>query len=260
MTGWKPILRRQGEIQMSKDMAETGIFRRRHLPHWDVEGHPVFITACLDGSISAAGLTNVRNYRDELERRQKPESLSIVEWEHQKHKLLFALVDDLLDHQSPVQHLADERQAEIVQNAFRHFAGIRYQLLAFVVMPSHHHWLFLPDEKWFLEAIQSSLRADGQCRTAREIISHSIQSYTATMCNRVRGQPGSYWQAETFDHWARDDEEILRIIRYIEQNPVKAGLVAKPEEWLWSSAKLRARNGTRPGEPIPAPGRALKVG
>ena len=36
--------------------------------------------------------------------------------------------------------------AEIVRNAFLHFADERYHLLAFVVMPSLHHWLFLPLE------------------------------------------------------------------------------------------------------------------
>jgi type I restriction enzyme R subunit len=50
----------------------NGVFRRRHLPHWDVEGHPVFITACLEGSISAAGLTQIREFREQLEERPKP--------------------------------------------------------------------------------------------------------------------------------------------------------------------------------------------
>ena len=45
------------------------------------------------------------------------------------------------------------------------------------------------------------------------------------MCNRVRGESGNYWQSETFDHWARDDAEMYRIIEYIERNPVHAGLV-----------------------------------
>ena len=125
-------------------MHQDGIFRRRHLPHWDVEGKPLFITACLDGSISAAGMKPIQQYRLELDAQPRPAHLSEQEWDRNKDKLLFVLVDDLLDHQSPVRHLADDRQAEIVQNAFLHFAGERYTLLAFVVMPSHHHWLFLP--------------------------------------------------------------------------------------------------------------------
>jgi type I restriction enzyme R subunit len=172
------------------------------------------------------------------------------EWEHHKQKLLFAQVDRLLDGQSPVTHLADERQAEIVQKALLHFANERYKLLAYVVMPSHHHWLFLPDEDWAIKAVGGSRDAEGHDRTPREIISHSIQSYTATMCNRVRGVSGAYWQTETFDHWARDESEMLRIIDYIEQNPVKANLVDCPQKWRWSSARLRAATGVPPGQAL----------
>jgi REP element-mobilizing transposase RayT len=225
----------------------NGIFRRRKLPHWDVDGHPIFITACLDGSISASGLQQIRDLRAELEIRPKPPEMTDDGWEHHKHKLLFGLVDKLLDGHSPVTHLADDRQAEIVQNAFLHFANERYQLLAFVVMPSHHHWLFVPNESWGVEAVRRSRESDGGSRTPREIISHSIQSYTATMCNRVQGKTGAYWQTETFDHWARNEAEMLRIIDYIEQNPVKAGLVKHAEDWRWSSARLRAETGIARG-------------
>jgi alkanesulfonate monooxygenase SsuD/methylene tetrahydromethanopterin reductase-like flavin-dependent oxidoreductase (luciferase family) len=45
-----------------------------------------------------------------------------------------------------------------------------------------------------------------------------------------------FWQDESFDHWVRDPAEWQKIRAYIERNPVSAGLVAKPEEWPWSSA------------------------
>ena len=70
----------------------------------------------------------------------------------------------------------------------------------------------MPDEAWAINAVDRSRDSEGRGRTPREIISHSIQSYTATMCNRVRGASGAYWQTETFDHWVRDDSEMLRII------------------------------------------------
>ncbi len=71
------------------------------------------------------------------------------------------------------------------------------------------------------------------------------------MCNRVRGETGVYWQHETFDHWARDEAETLRIIYYIENNPVKAGLAATAEEYRWSSARIRKQLGLKPGDAIP---------
>jgi len=45
-----------------------------------------------------------------------------------------------------------------------------------------------------------------------------------------------FWQDESFDHWIRNPGEWHKIRKYIEQNPVAAGLVDKPEDWPWSSA------------------------
>jgi putative transposase len=49
-------------------------------------------------------------------------------------------------------------------------------------------------------------------------------------------QHGIIWQEGYFDHRLRDDERGVQLsekINYIRQNPVAAGLVAKPEEWPW---------------------------
>ena len=217
-----------------------GLFRRRNLPHWDVLGHPVFITGCLQGSISHSGMKQIEDYRNQLERKPCLDAFAVDEWEHRKQKLLFAFIDNLLDHHSPVKHFEEDRLAEIVANAFLYFAGVRYSLLAFVVMPSHHHWLFMIDEPWS-EADQATRAAQGKRKqTPREVISHSIQSYTANECNKYLGQSGRFWQQETYDHWSRDDEETLGIIAYIENNPVSAGLVNKPEHYRWSSAYYRS--------------------
>ncbi len=234
-------------------MPEEGLFRRRHLPHIDVEDKPYFVTGCLAGSISAVGISKIRRYRNELDSRPKPIEFTTEQWEMQKHKLVFKLVDDLLDGESPSQYLADPRLAEILQNSFLFFAGVRYDLLAFVVMPSHHHWLFLPKRDW-ADSLADQSTTGQKAMSPRESISHSIQSYTANQCNRFLGRSGTFWQGETFDHYPRDEAELLRIIHYIENNPVKAKLIEHPHEWPWSSAALRHRRNLAPGEPI------LKVG
>ena len=45
-----------------------------------------------------------------------------------------------------------------------------------------------------------------------------------------------FWQDESYDRLVRDDQEFKRIATYIEMNPVRAGLVATPEVFQWSSA------------------------
>ena len=48
------------------------------------------------------------------------------------------------------------------------------------------------------------------------------------------GEP--FWQRESYDHWVRNLEEWQRIAAYIENNPVKAGVVSQAEEYRWASA------------------------
>ena len=72
-------------------------------------------------------------------------------------------------------------------------------------------------------------------------IMHSLKSYTANRCNRILGRTGPFWQDESYDHWVRDEDELVRVIEYVENNPVKAGLVTDPAEFVFSSAYDRAR-------------------
>jgi putative transposase len=65
----------------------------------------------------------------------------------------------------------------------------------------------------------------------------SLKRFTAREGNRMLALTGRpFWQDESYDRLVRDDAEFGRISRYIEWNPVKAGLVAAPELFPWSSA------------------------
>ena len=106
-----------------------------------------------------------------------------------------------------------------------------YELGAFCVMPNHVHVLVLP-------IVQASELIKG------------IKGATARDANLLLDRTGEpFWQRESYDHWVRGAEEWARIRSYIENNPVKAGLVATAEEFLWSSAhsRWRGRIEERPG-------------
>ena len=97
-----------------------------------------------------------------------------------------------------------------------------YELHAFVVMANHVHLLVLP-------------------RVNPSRFLQSVKGYTAREANRLLGRTGQpFWQAESYDHWVRDDRESDRIRAYIENNPVRAGLVANSEDYPWSSAGRKA--------------------
>ena len=60
---------------------------------------------------------------------------------------------------------------------------------------------------------------------------------TAREANKPLKRTGEpFWQKESYDHWVRNQAEFERITAYIENNPVKAGLVQLPQDYRWSSA------------------------
>jgi hypothetical protein len=57
--------------------------------------------------------------------------------------------------------------------------------------------------------------------------------------NAKPGRTGQFWRADYFDRFMRNEEHLSQTIDYIEQNPVKARLIAAAGDWAWSSARLR---------------------
>ena len=88
-------------------------------------------------------------------------------------------------------------------------------------MANHVHLLILP-------------------RVALSRLMQTLKGYTAREANKLLGRTGQrFWQAESYDRWVRDSREAERIRAYVENNPVKAGLVLRPEDYQWSSARGR---------------------
>jgi len=138
----------------------------------------------------------------------------------------FVWIDRQLDTaRSGPLHLLQESIAQVVIESLYRGAGLgHYKLGPFAVMGNHVHILLLPliDPSRLLKSLKGS--------TARD-------------ANRILGQTGQpFWQRESYDHWVRDSSEWQRIAGYIENNPVKAGLVDRPGDYRWSSAGV-ARSG-----------------
>jgi putative transposase len=113
------------------------------------------------------------------------------------------------------------------------------QLLAYCLMPNHFHWLFLVDHVIVAKT------------TLSDSIGILLRSYTRAV-NNQESRTGSLFRENTkakdgwidgpltiddpklkAQYWNTDGKTCLE---YIHQNPVKAGLVSKPEDWPFSSA------------------------
>lgn len=68
-------------------------------------------------------------------------------------------------------------------------------------------------------------------------ILHSIKSYTALECNKLLDRKGTFWQSESYDRVIRSSDELENTIRYVLNNPVKAGLVEEWTNWPHSYCK-----------------------
>ena len=91
---------------------------------------------------------------------------------------------------------------------------------AWVLMPNHVH---------------AALRPLGHHDLASTL--KGIKGSSGREANRLLNRSGSsFWAKDYFDRRIRDREHEERVIRYIENHPVKAGLCRAAEDWLWSSA------------------------
>lgn len=217
-------------------MSDNIYFYRRNLPHWHPPGAPIFVTWRLQNSLPASAINRLRQTHQLLQREAARQNIPIEELNLRINKKLFAMLDEFLDR---AEHgptwLRQPKIANMIQNALLDIYAYLYRLWAYVVMPNHVHVL--------LKGKLKKSQPDNETVSLREITKR-LKGYTAREANKLLGRTGqSFWQTESFDHWPRDENEFFRIVAYIENNPVKAGLVLVAEDWPWSSAAERKRRG-----------------
>jgi len=128
--------------------------------------------------------------------------------------------------------LAREDVGHLVEDALLYFDAERYRLIAWCVMPNHVHVL--------IETFAGYPLGD---------VIHAWKSFTAKVANKLLGRAGDFWMADYYDRFIRDEDHLAAAIAYIENNPVKAGLVHRAEDWRFSSAAARKDAGGTPALP-----------
>ena len=198
---------------------------RRHLPHVQPPGATVFVTFRLAGSVSTSALQRLSleagRYGKALEAIGDPEERR--RWSYADMNRLFGKWDAVVDEASAgPSWLGRPEVAGLVADALQACAGREYDLHAFCIMPNHVHAVFTP------------LRAEKGTYHSLSSIMHSLKGGTARKANLVLGRSGAFWEHENYDHVVRDEAELGRIVTYVLENPVKAGLAHAREDWEWS--------------------------
>lgn len=178
------------------EVEHKGWHRRGYLPHFDLPARVQHIVFRLRGSLPKHLL-----------------DLTAPPAEFRQ------LADELLDDGFGPLHLADPRIAELTTSALRYFDDQRYRLLAWCVMSNHVHAVIEQFDGWPLGGVVASWK-----------------TWTAREANRLLAREGPFWSKDYFDRYVRNEDDLARVIAYVENNPVKAGLCAHASEWRWSSA------------------------
>ncbi|HEX8503954.1 MAG TPA: transposase [Hymenobacter sp.] len=185
------------------------VYYERNLPHRLPPGSDIFLTFRLAGSLPGNVLARLQTQFSSGEHEN-------AENAYAQQRRYFGRFDELLDGaaQGPTW-LQEPAIAEIISASLRHFHGKAYTLICYCLMPNHVHLLIsLPDD------------APPLAETLQR-----LKGYTALQANKLLGRTGQFWQRETYDHLVRSPEEMQRVIAYVVNNPVKAGLVESWEQW-----------------------------
>lgn len=185
---------------------------RLHLPHWRQPGVTYFLTTRLADSLPQSKLAAWKDERESWLRARGCRTVADLDGlpvgdRQEFHRHFTAKFHAWLDAGFGACWLRRMDAAQIVAEALRFFDGQRYVLGDFVVMPNHLHLLVTPAPDHELSDIVRSWK-----------------TYTARQINGLLGRSGAFWQAETYDHIVRSEEQLAHFRRYIAENPGKAKL------------------------------------
>jgi len=196
---------------LQKELREAGWHSRGYLPHFDGGEIAQTINLHLADSLPQAVL---EKWKGELAR----------DAETRSDVILRRRIEHYLDQGYGSCALRIESVAQMVQDSLLHFDAVRYRIPAWAIMPNHVHMLLTPFEAWSLSQIMKDMK-----------------SFTAHEANKILRRLGQFWMEEYFDRYVRDAKHFSNATAYIENNPVRARLCARPEDWVFSSAYWRRK-------------------
>ena len=216
-------------------MSQKVFYTTYRLAHLQPVGATFFITIRLKGSIPISKLAELQlNQSEMIGWLEKLRPDGYKKEIRRIKKQFFAKYDTLLDkvYAGPT-HLNIPEVAQIVIESLNVYDGKYYELLAYCIMPNHVHLLI--DTSIQIKDLNPDV--DSAYIPLRKIMKY-IKGGSARKANLYLGKKGTpFWQRDYFDYYVRNQEELLRIVTYILENPVKARLVENWDDWPYSFYK-----------------------
>lgn len=220
-------------------------FYERNRPHIHPPDATLFVTFRLFGSIPKATVREYKAKKEWLE-----EKIKRIDWKQTEnpsetieknkqllpefHREWFKKFEDIL-HQAKQGEmwLGNSEIRQIVADKLLEDDGKKYRLDAFSIMSNHVHVVFKPNiSEANLVEDKTSTRPKfvSEEATLAEIM-QSLKGVTARKANLALNRSGSFWEKESYDHYIRDDAEFYRVVKYTLNNPVKAKIVNRWQDW-----------------------------
>jgi len=196
----------------------------RRLPHIQSSVLPLFITWRLNFTLPKVitnELMKMKQIHESNIQHMSPDLKKLRSYTYEKHS--FEWFDAKLSQimASPVS-LTKLEVAHIITDSLNYYHSIRYDLIAYCIMPNHVHVI-----------IQQMKQADDNPYPLSKI-TQSWKRHTSTQIKKLLNIPDSIWQPESYDHVIRNESELSHYLEYTMDNPVKAELVGKWQDWEFS--------------------------
>ncbi len=140
--------------------------------------------------------------------------------------------------------LSRDRSCQWVIDALQEArAKLDFAVWAYVIMPEHVHLLIRPrGERYRMQHILAALKRPVSVRAKAYLVgTQNTKWLERLMVREGNRQMFRFWLAGGgYDKNLWNERPILEIIDYLHNNPVRRGLVTRPEEWYWSSARFWA--------------------
>jgi len=198
--------------------ADNRWWSRGYLPHYDSAEHAQFITIRLADSVPSHVQVALNAELESL--RMKGGDSQAIGYHRRKR------IEALLDAGYGSCALQAESVAEVILRALEKLVEQGHDVVRWVVMPNHIHLLL-------------KIRRG----TALSTVIRFFKGRTGREANKVLGASGRFWFPEYFDRYIRDSDHLAKVLRYIDENPVRAGLVGVAADWRFGSAAAENTRG-----------------
>jgi REP element-mobilizing transposase RayT len=225
-------------------------YYKRNLPHFQPIGYTYFVTFRLNGSLPVQIIKQLKSEREkQLKAISGLSNKTFRLDEYRKYQsVYFGKFDKLLDDSEyGPTWLKQDNVAQIVKKAIHFYDNKKYNLISYTIMSNHVHQVFTPIVGRDLSRPQQTedlsnknnidMNVDLQFPIVTDIL-RLLKGSTARECNKILNRSGTFWQHESYDHVVRDYNELQRIVKYVLNNPVNAGLCEKWEDWKWSYCNI----------------------